>query len=731
MQVSALPGSELPTAGEWEGTTMPSRQAGGGVYEAAGAGNPGNPGNHPGRASKVRQSQVDQAENQEDFRLPWNKKTGPSKALPSAISHIQQELKTKSQTRDKIEVEQTGSDALFTATHQLGIKSTPLDGRTTSPAFKSASSATNGKLVGINPTTKETSSTSGVVAESTFWSTANSEFISSSPMSTLVVTSTSPTMHSSASKSALTSEQSDFQPVTGKSENRKRQMEFSQIPLPSPKMKLDLVLGQTKMKYRPSHSNEADEARNSNLKLGSDNISIGGSQHQAESQSFLELGGFENSSALTPLSASTSIQTVMGAVVGALALLLLLLGIIVFILLLRRPSQTSKNQKAVPARPLPPAPPSNSISPSGNLHLEEDHQSSSDSGIFLPSSDEPDVIVFTSLLSPNSTPAASHCSPPPPPPPPPLQFVPLDRIYSNNMPFASSASTSTLHVSIQPSLRPKKVSEDLQFYAASSSCSSCLSATRSTIQNPPPSSRSSSCPISSITPTVSMLQETSQTPSCCSTRSQPRSWVGGSHFHPTSPQPPRPLPPTPCYSMSKSLENLDEIYALRRSSEEAKEEQETNLNKSYTIIDEDYEENYEEGNYDWDEKEESSYCQVSRVGEGLQQRLGSLREEDQSRERPVLVIEQEKELFEKRQDKSRESPIYNEVNEDSGVTEDEEVIIKKKTEKEDVKETQISVDEKALKEKKLSDSYWILPKVEVVQFGEPVWDQSDLDNELD
>ena len=57
-------------------------------------------------------------------------------------------------------------------------------------------------------------------------------------------------------------------------------------------------------------------------------------------------------------------------------------------------------------------------------------------------------------------------------------------------------------------------------------------------------------------------------------------------------------------------------------------------------------------------------------------------------------------------------------------TEDEEVIIKKKTEEEDVKE-------KAQKEKKLPDSYWILPKVEVVQFGEPVWDQSDLDNELD
>ena len=183
--------------------------------------------------------------------------------------------------------------------------------------------------------------------------------------------------------------------------------------------------------------------------------------------------------------------------------------------------------------------------------------------------------------------------------------------------------------------------------------------------------------------------------------------------------------------MSKSLDNLDEIYALRRNSEEAKEEQETNLDKSYTIVDEDFEENYEEGIYDRDEKEESSYCQVSRVGEGLQQRLGSLREEDQSRERPVLVIEQEKELFEKRQAKNRESPIYNEVNEDSGVTEDEEVIIKKKTEKEDVNKTQVSVDEKAQKEKKLSDSYWILPKVEVVQFGEPVWDQSDLDNELD
>ena len=98
----------------------------------------------------------------------------------------------------------------------------------------------------------------------------------------------------------------------------------------------------------------------------------------------------------------------------------------------------------------------------------------------------------------------------------------------------------------------------------------------------------------------------------------------------------------------------------------------------------------------------------------------------------MLIIEQEKELFEKRQAKNRECPIYNEVNEGSGVTEDEEVIIKKKkTEKEKVNETQLSIDEKTQKEKRLSDSYWILPKVEVVQFGEPVWDQSDLDNELD
>ena len=182
------------------------------------------------------------------------------------------------------------------------------------------------------------------------------------------------------------------------------------------------------------------------------------------------------------------------------------------------------------------------------------------------------------------------------------------------------------------------------------------------------------------------------------------------------------------------MDNLDEIYALRRNTEEAKKEEETNLNKSFAIIDEDYEENYEEGSHDWemDEEEESTYCQVSRVGEGFQQRLGSLREEEQSRERPVLVIEQEKELFEKRQAKNRESPIYNEVNEGSGITEDEEVIIKKKnTEKEDVNETQVSIDEKSQKEKRLSDSYWILPKVEVVQFGEPVWDQSDLDNELD
>ena len=152
------------------------------------------------------------------------------------------------------------------------------------------------------------------------------------------------------------------------------------------------------------------------------------------------------------------------------------------------------------------------------------------------------------------------------------------------------------------------------------------------------------------------------------------------------------------------------------------------MNKSFAIIDEDYEENYEEGSCDWemDDEEESSYCQVTRVGEGLQQRLGSLREEEQSRERPLLIIEQEK-----RQAKNRESPIYNEVNEDSWVPGDEEVIIKKKTEKEDINETQLSIDRKAQKEKRLSDSYWILPKVEVAQFGEPVWDQSDLDNELD
>ena len=178
------------------------------------------------------------------------------------------------------------------------------------------------------------------------------------------------------------------------------------------------------------------------------------------------------------------------------------------------------------------------------------------------------------------------------------------------------------------------------------------------------------------------------------------------------------------------MENLDEIYALRRRTEEANKEPETNLNKSFAIIDE----NYEEESHDWemDTEDESNYCQVSRVGEGLQQRLGNLREEEQSRERPVLIIEQEKELFEKRQDKNRESPIYNEVIEGSEVTEDEEVIIKKKkTEKEKVNETQLSIDEKTQKEKRLSDSYWILPKVEVVQFGEPVWDQSDLDNELD
>ena len=160
---------------------------------------------------------------------------------------------------------------------------------------------------------------------------------------------------------------------------------------------------------------------------------------------------------------------------------------------------------------------------------------------------------------------------------------------------------------------------------------------------------------------------------------------------------------------------------------EAKKEQET-LNKSFAIIDEDHEENYEEGSCDWelDEDEDSSYCQVTRVGEGLQQRLGSLREEEQSRERPVLIVEQEQ-----RQAKNRESPIYNEVNEDSLVPVDEEVIIKNKTEKEDANETKLSMDGKAQKEKRLSDSYWILPNVEVVQYGEPVWDQSDLDNELD
>ena len=159
-------------------------------------------------------------------------------------------------------------------------------------------------------------------------------------------------------------------------------------------------------------------------------------------------------------------------------------------------------------------------------------------------------------------------------------------------------------------------------------------------------------------------------------------------------------------------------------------EQERKLNKSYTIIDVDYDETYEEGEFDCGMRE-SSYSQITRVGEGLQQRLGSLREEEQSRERPLLVIEQEEEQFEEREAKNRESPIYNEVSEvpakDSGFTDDGEVIIKKKTEKED--DTQLSVD--ALKENKLSDSYWILPKVEVVQYGEPVWDQSDLDNELD
>ena len=217
------------------------------------------------------------------------------------------------------------------------------------------------------------------------------------------------------------------------------------------------------------------------------------------------------------------------------------------------------------------------------------------------------------------------------------------------------------------------------------------------------------------------------------------------------------------------MDNLDEIYALRRSSENVDMKQptyinSTNLNKSYTIIDDSSEGNYEEGDYGWEnDRMESKYCQVTRVREGLQQRLGSFMEEGKSRETPLLVIEQEEKLsedkrehamerekslfeennqamvmekerllFEKRQVLNREeSPIYNEVSDDSGTVSEDEVIIKKKSEKE---ETHLSIGEETSlvqKEKKLSDSYWILPKVEVVQFGEPVWDQTDLDNELD
>ena len=222
------------------------------------------------------------------------------------------------------------------------------------------------------------------------------------------------------------------------------------------------------------------------------------------------------------------------------------------------------------------------------------------------------------------------------------------------------------------------------------------------------------------------------------------------------------------------MDNLDEIYALRRSSENVDMKQptyinSTNLNKSYTIIDDSSGEgNYEEGDYGWEnDRMESKYCQVTRVREGLQQRLGSFMEEEKSRETPLLVIEQEeklsedkrehamerekslveennqalvmekeRQLFEKRQVLNREeSPIYNEVSDDSGTVLEDEVIIKKKSEKEETDNvTHLSIREETSlvqKEKKLSDSYWILPKVEVVQFGEPVWDQTDLDNELD
>ena len=147
------------------------------------------------------------------------------------------------------------------------------------------------------------------------------------------------------------------------------------------------------------------------------------------------------------------------------------------------------------------------------------------------------------------------------------------------------------------------------------------------------------------------------------------------------------------------MDNLDEIYALRRSSENVDMKQPTyinsiNLNKSYTIIDDSSEGNYEEGDYGWEnDRMESKYCQVTRVREGLQQRLGSFMEEEKSRETPLLVIEQEeklsedkrehamerekslveennqalvmekeRQLFEKRQVLNREeSPIYNEV----------------------------------------------------------------------
>ena len=73
------------------------------------------------------------------------------------------------------------------------------------------------------------------------------------------------------------------------------------------------------------------------------------------------------------------------------------------------------------------------------------------------------------------------------------------------------------------------------------------------------------------------------------------------------------------------MDNLDEIYALRRSSENVDMKQptyinSTNLNKSYTIIDDSSEGNYEEGDYGWEnDRMESKYCQVTRVREGLQQ----------------------------------------------------------------------------------------------------------------